>query len=89
MVIVCAWCKRVLGDKEPLENGWITHTICDDCISKLKTEINHEQKINLLTVLRERYNEIDKIKDPSKKLQYYRTLEYLIKIIDEIMKEGY
>lgn len=31
MVRICAWCKRVLGEKEPLDDPRITHTICENC----------------------------------------------------------
>jgi hypothetical protein len=34
MIIVCAWCKEVLGEKEPLDDKGETHTICDKCRGK-------------------------------------------------------
>ena len=32
MKIVCAWCKKNMGEKEPLDDEGITHTICPDCL---------------------------------------------------------
>ena len=37
MIRVCAWCKRVLGFKEPLDNPETTHTICEQCVKAYKT----------------------------------------------------
>jgi hypothetical protein len=37
MLIRCAWCKRILGDKPPFGGKWdkeITDGICDDCLKK-------------------------------------------------------
>jgi len=31
MIRVCAWCQKYLGEKEPLEDKSITHTICGAC----------------------------------------------------------
>lgn len=36
--IICAWCKRVLGEKESDEPG-DTHTICASCLAKQNEEI--------------------------------------------------
>ena len=38
MIIVCAWCKKELGEKEPIEDKSITHTICSDCEKKMFNE---------------------------------------------------
>lgn len=34
MNIVCAWCGKHLGEKEPLEDKSTSHTICDECFRK-------------------------------------------------------
>ena len=34
MEIVCAWCKKHMGRKEPLEDKSISHTICRECSIK-------------------------------------------------------
>jgi len=38
MIVVCAWCKRALGTKEPLEDERITDGICPECQVKLIRE---------------------------------------------------
>ena len=35
---VCAWCGKDMGEKEPLEDTSVTHTICEDCAKKLEEE---------------------------------------------------
>lgn len=34
MIIVCAWCKHILGEKPPLDDKAQTHGICEECIKK-------------------------------------------------------
>ena len=34
MKVVCGWCKKDMGEKEPLEDPDATHGICDDCLIK-------------------------------------------------------
>jgi hypothetical protein len=34
MILVCAWCQEVLGEKEGQGS---THGICDECLEKLRT----------------------------------------------------
>ena len=31
---VCAWCKKDMGEKPPLEDKSITHGICPECLRK-------------------------------------------------------
>jgi len=38
MIVICAWCKRALGMKEPMEDERITHGICLECQVKLLSE---------------------------------------------------
>ena len=38
MILICAWCKKNLGEKEPLDNLDVTHGICKPCADKLKAE---------------------------------------------------
>jgi hypothetical protein len=35
MKVICAWCKKDLGDKEPLEEKTISHSICENCYSSI------------------------------------------------------
>lgn len=34
MVIICAWCGRRMGVKEPIEDTSITHGKCPECVRK-------------------------------------------------------
>ena len=34
MVIVCAWCQKYMGSKEPFHDPGVSHGICDDCIDR-------------------------------------------------------
>lgn len=36
MILICAWCKRVLGTKEPMLDTSPTHGICKDCADEIK-----------------------------------------------------
>ena len=38
MIRICAWCGKILGEKEPLEDRSETHGMCDGCLEKLKAE---------------------------------------------------
>lgn len=31
MLVICAWCKKQVGTKEPLSDTSATHTICYKC----------------------------------------------------------
>jgi cobalamin biosynthesis protein CbiD len=43
MIIVCAWCKKALGRKEPLDNEDTTHGICVECSYEVTKEVKVEQ----------------------------------------------
>ncbi len=32
MKIICAWCQADMGEKEPLEDTQISHSICPSCM---------------------------------------------------------
>ena len=34
MKIRCAWCKKIMGEKEPLDDPSTTDTICPECRNK-------------------------------------------------------
>ncbi|MCX6724432.1 MAG: hypothetical protein NT155_04705 [Candidatus Staskawiczbacteria bacterium] len=34
MKIVCAWCRKEIGEKEVEGESGITHGICDECLQK-------------------------------------------------------
>lgn len=39
MIVRCAWCKCLLGFKEPYDDTRTTHGICKPCANELKLEI--------------------------------------------------
>lgn len=39
MRIECAWCKKSLGCKEPLDYDVVTHGICEECEKKVLAEM--------------------------------------------------
>ena len=44
MIIVCCQCKKVLGEKPPLEDKSITHTYCPACLAKVMEELKKLSK---------------------------------------------
>ena len=45
MKIICAWCNKVLGEKEdPRGSGRVSHGICEDCQRKIDKEIEMARK---------------------------------------------
>ena len=38
MLVICSWCKKKLGEKEPLADKTETHTICEECEKKFEEE---------------------------------------------------
>jgi len=44
MKIVCAWCGKEMGEKEGEGIEGATHSICDECLEKLKQEAEKETK---------------------------------------------
>lgn len=40
----CAWCTRVLGKIEPLDDKRITHTICEKCQEDLVGSVTSRRK---------------------------------------------
>lgn len=35
MIVICGWCKRYLGTKEPLDRSLVCHEICPVCSARL------------------------------------------------------
>lgn len=46
MKIICSWCGKDMGEKEPLENKIITHGMCDECLNKLREEETKDERCN-------------------------------------------
>lgn len=44
MKIVCAWCKKDMGEKEPKEDERITHAICAGCKMRMVKEMDKNLK---------------------------------------------
>lgn len=42
--IICAWCKKDMGEKEGEVEGGITHTICPKCSKKEKEALQKTEK---------------------------------------------
>jgi hypothetical protein len=38
MIVQCGWCKELLGEKAPLNDTAVTHSICECCQKKLLAE---------------------------------------------------
>ncbi len=38
MKVICAWCKKDMGEKEPLNDPKITHSVCDNCQKDIKEQ---------------------------------------------------
>ena len=34
MIIICSWCGKELGEKEPFEDESASHTKCEECLKK-------------------------------------------------------
>lgn len=37
-MVICAWCKKDMGQKPPLEKEVVTHGICSECKAKVLAE---------------------------------------------------
>ena len=46
MIRVCAWCNRKLGEKAPLEDKSVTHSICPACLNKQAGKIEAQNANN-------------------------------------------
>lgn len=44
MEILCSWCEKFLGDKEPLSDGSITNSICGECYRVTKDKMKEFRK---------------------------------------------
>lgn len=54
MKIICAWCKKDMGEKAP-EHAGISHGICAECAKRVKEESmakRHEQKCECGNILK-------------------------------------
>lgn len=48
MIIICAWCKREMGEIPPLDDNRISHGICPECGRELeRAESEEDETIEL------------------------------------------
>lgn len=40
MKIICGWCKKDMGEKDPLEDKRISHAMCEICAATMQTEVD-------------------------------------------------
>ena len=43
MKVICSWCDKDLGEKEPLADTRVSHGICEDCRKKIMEGIKRER----------------------------------------------
>lgn len=39
MKVICAWCKKPMGEKTPYDNNSITHGMCKKCYKKERAKL--------------------------------------------------
>lgn len=44
MKVVCAWCEKFLGEKEPVMLNLVTHGMCQECRDRMKEELDFVKK---------------------------------------------
>ena len=44
MKIICSWCKKLIGEKEPFDDPSTTHAKCPDCLKKQKDQEAQSEK---------------------------------------------
>lgn len=42
MKIVCAWCQKDLGEKEPTADPSVSHGICEECSKEMLEEVERD-----------------------------------------------
>lgn len=50
MKVICAWCGADLGDKEPLGDKRVSHSICVECLAKeikRNDDFNSDKEVEL------------------------------------------
>jgi len=43
MKVICSWCDKDLGEKEPLADTRVSHGICEDCRKKIMRGMKDER----------------------------------------------
>lgn len=39
MIVQCAWCLKMVGEKSPLKDKSVTHGICEECQTKMMEKV--------------------------------------------------
>lgn len=39
MIVQCAWCQRIMGEKAPLSDKSVSHGMCEKCYQEQMKEI--------------------------------------------------
>ncbi len=42
MKVICAWCNKDMGEKGGKDVEGISHGVCEECLTKLMTEMENE-----------------------------------------------
>lgn len=43
MIVQCAWCLKMVGEKAPLKDKAVTHGICKQCNDKLMAQVRQKK----------------------------------------------
>ncbi len=43
MTVICAWCQKHIGEKEPIEIQTETHGICQGCFTEMVERVQHDE----------------------------------------------
>jgi hypothetical protein len=46
MIIICAWCKGEMGEKNPIQDERITHGICKPCADELRKKYKMSEALD-------------------------------------------
>ena len=44
MRVICAWCKKKMENKEPLEDNRISHSCCEKCFDYVLKDFEKEEE---------------------------------------------
>lgn len=39
MILICSYCRKIMGEKEPIENRKHTHGMCSDCYARMMRQL--------------------------------------------------
>ena len=45
MIVLCAWCKKFIREKEPKEDKSVSHSCCEECKKKVDEQIKKQKKV--------------------------------------------